>query len=419
MALAALAGAVALAGCADPVAVPETRHTAALLQKSGDPFTGRLASLGWQELARSLVVKYRFIPPAASHLYAYHSVADYAAVVAVGQKFDDSDPVPGKGDGFGRGGRRRYEAERGAVAGASAATLTYFFPLEAAALEQRVRDEADAGPGERHPYFAIGEQVGREMAQILIARAKTDGFDAKWSGTVPEGEGLWKNAPAPAQPLGPLYGSMRPWFLESGSQFRPPAPPAFGSDAFVKALQEVRFFSDTRTDAQLGIALKWAHATGTPGTTGFWTALAGKLIDERGLTERAATHLLAVLNASAMDAMIACWDAKYFYWFIRPSQADPGIKLIKEIAPPSGLPNHPSYPSGHSCASASAATVLAAFFPDKANELAAMVVEAGVSRIYAGIHYRFDIEAGAALGRAVARNSLSYDATRGLLSAIK
>jgi membrane-associated phospholipid phosphatase len=68
-----------------------------------------------------------------------------------------------------------------------------------------------------------------------------------------------------------------------------------------------------------------------------------------------------------------------------------------------GLPNHPSYPSGHSCVSAAAATVLKELFPERGAEVDGWVEEAGLSRLYAGIHYRFDITAGADLGRAVAQ----------------
>ena len=103
-----------------------------------------------------------------------------------------------------------------------------------------------------------------------------------------------------------------------------------------------------------------------------------------------------------MDAMIGCWDAKYFYWTLRPTQADPGITLTF------GLPNHPSYPSGHSCISSAAATVLAEVFPDRATELNALVTEAGLSRMYAGIHYRFDITAGQDLGQAVAHWAIAH-----------
>ncbi len=109
--------------------------------------------------------------------------------------------------------------------------------------------------------------------------------------------------------------------------------------------------------------------------------------------------MFALLDAAMMDAAIGCWDAKLTYWFIRPPQADPAITLIPAI----GLPNHPSYPSAHSCYCGAAAGILSAFFPGKTDTLDAMVTEAGLARIYAGIHYRFDVATGAQLGRHVAQ----------------
>jgi len=110
-----------------------------------------------------------------------------------------------------------------------------------------------------------------------------------------------------------------------------------------------------------------------------------------------------------MDAAIGCWDAKLTYWFIRPPQADPAITLLPAI----GLPNHPSYPSAHSCYCGAAAGVLGAFFPAKTDSLDAMVAQAGLARIYAGIHYRFDVDTGARLGRNVARFAGEVDRSRG------
>jgi membrane-associated phospholipid phosphatase len=104
---------------------------------------------------------------------------------------------------------------------------------------------------------------------------------------------------------------------------------------------------------------------------------------------------------AAMDATIACYDAKYTYWLIRPYRADPAITT------PIGRPNHPSYPSSHACSSAAAANVLAALFPANAAQLDAMADEAGESRLYAGIHYRFDKNAGLRIGRQVAALALS------------
>jgi membrane-associated phospholipid phosphatase len=131
--------------------------------------------------------------------------------------------------------------------------------------------------------------------------------------------------------------------------------------------------------------------------------------------------VFAVLGAAMHDAFIACFDAKYHYLTPRPSQADP--EIVAPPRPPTGpiprLPNHPSYPAGHSCNAASAATVLTHFFPDRAAELAGWVAEAGLARMYAGIHYRFDVEAGQALGAAVARWAIGIDERTGLLAAMR
>jgi membrane-associated phospholipid phosphatase len=105
---------------------------------------------------------------------------------------------------------------------------------------------------------------------------------------------------------------------------------------------------------------------------------------------------MALTLGATLDANIACHDAKYTYWTPRPSQVDPSIRPIV------GLPNHPSYPSNHACDSGAAADVLARLFPTQRVALQAMAREAAESRIDAGIHYRFDMDAGLAIGRAAA-----------------
>jgi membrane-associated phospholipid phosphatase len=109
-----------------------------------------------------------------------------------------------------------------------------------------------------------------------------------------------------------------------------------------------------------------------------------------------AARAYAIQSVALCDAAIACWDAKYAYWLIRPVQLDP------EIKPLFPTPNHPSYPAAHGCLSFAAATSLGHLFPRDAAALTALANEANESRIWAGIHYRSDTVAGAALGRAVA-----------------
>src|SRR5436309_15481136 len=84
-----------------------------------------------------------------------------------------------------------------------------------------------------------------------------------------------------------------------------------------------------------------------------------------------------------MDSSIGSWDSMLTYWFIRPPQADPAITLIPAI----GLPNHPSYPSAHSCYCGAAAGILSAFFPGKPDALDRSLLQAGLGGISAGLHY--------------------------------
>jgi len=249
--------------------------------------------------------------------------------------------------------------------------------------------------------------MGRAVGAEIVTRAQGDGFNRPFTGTIPAGPGLWiSNTTPPTVASGQLPG-VTPWFLTSATQFRPAAPPAFGSAAFTAALNEIQQISDTRTADQIRIATFWAQSTGTRTTAGVWIQVATDDINQHGLSEREATHLYALLSATISDAQIGCWDAKQTYWFIRPWQADAAITVVAAV----GKPNHPSYPSGHSCVSSSGAEVLSAFFPEQRAQLDAMVTEAGLSRMYGGIHYRFDIDAGQALGRNVAHFAIAADAS--------
>ena len=93
---------------------------------------------------------------------------------------------------------------------------------------------------------------------------------------------------------------------------------------------------------------------------------------------------------------MACWDAKYAYWLIRPAQLDPSLKPLF-AAPP-----HPSYPSAHACLSGGAGAMLVRLFPSDREQIEALMREAGESRLWARIHYRVDIEAGNEVGRRAA-----------------
>jgi membrane-associated phospholipid phosphatase len=343
----------------------------------------------------------------AERVYVYLSIAQYAAIdEADKQSFADATLLE---NDFGPGGRSRFEGERGAVSGASAAVLGFFFPSQASAFQQLVDSEATAR-GSTHPHFEAGLAAGREVAQAIITRAQNDRFTVPFTGTIPTGAGFWIAA---GTPIGGTGAGVLPFVLTSADQFRPPPPPAFGSSLFAADLAEIRQLSNTRTPEQLAIARAWAYPGGTFTPAGHWNQLAARYIAEHNLNERGAAHVFALMHAAQYDShVIACSDAKYTYWYIRPSQADAAITL------PIGLPNHPSYPSGHTCASSAATTVLAHFFPERAAELTAQRTEAGLSRMYGGLHYRFDITAAAQLGTSIAQRAIMLDQTQGLLSVL-
>jgi membrane-associated phospholipid phosphatase len=371
----------ALLGCADG---PTQIGQPPAAQRSATKFWDVTASTRWNRRVAGLVA---LRPPtngqaAASRILTYLSLAQYRAVLAAEASKDGSI----------------HPSTSAAVGAASVAVLSGFFPLDSAALESQLDADLDGEqwPGAKNEDVGVGEAIGRAVGAQVNAFASTDNYLRLSPGTPPVGPGYWVSSAAPI--VRSLHGA-RPFFLTSASQLRPPPPPAFGSPAFLAALAEVRAISDSRTPEQLAIAQFWNTAS-APFTAGALNLIADDLIEEHHRTEREATRILAYANAAAFDAQIACFDAKFTYWFIRPSQADSAITL------PIGLPNHPSYPSGHSCITSAIMTVLADALPEARSRLDGIIEISGLSRMYGGIHYRFDIEAGQAIGRAAAALAL-------------
>lgn len=359
-------------------------------QGTGTVVTGLPASIHWNAVTRAYISN---LPAAAKpsqqaalRAFAYLSLAQYRSLLAARN-------LRGQGHSV---------AEQGAVSAASAAILGSLFPADASVFaSQLAQQETEAAASGDANSFADGEAVGRDVASQVAHSAQTDGFNVVWTGPVPVGPGFWSSDFTPPRPPAlPLLGQMRPFFMTSGSQFRPGPPPTFGSQQYLDALAEIRRFSDTRTPEQLRIAQFWELATGSL-VAGFWNEDASTRIVRDHLSERRAAEVLAFMNMAGMDAIIACHDAKYTYWLIRPYRADPNIVV------PIGKPGHPSYPSNHACFSGTAAYVLGAFFPADAAPLAAMADEAGESRLYAGIHYRFDKDAGLTIARQVSALALA------------
>ena len=165
-------------------------------------------------------------------------------------------------------------------------------------------------------------------------------------------------------------------------------------------LEELRDFE--RTPVSNAKSMFWEYGAGGRRAYWFWNNMTDRLILESRLDENPplAARTYALINMAAHDSIVACWDAKYAYWGIRPFQLDP------EFAPVFTTPNHPSYPSAHSCISMAAATVLADQFPAEADYVLAAAEEAAESRIWGGIHFRSAVEDGVTIARRVTREVL-------------
>jgi hypothetical protein len=202
----------------------------------------------------------------------------------------------------------------------------------------------------------------------------------------------------------PLFGRVTAWMMTPADfeTERPGPPPSTSSSQMQQELAEVKNAVKNLTREQLAIAYEWADGLSTPTPPGHWNYIAWPYIEQANLSEVRKARVFALLNMALHNAAVGCWDAKFTYFNPRPSQLDPRIRTVF------GLPNFPSYTSGHSTFSAAAGEVLSYLFPSGAAELAALVDEAAISRLYGGIHYRSDIEVGKDHGRRIGAYTVRF-----------
>jgi hypothetical protein len=210
--------------------------------------------------------------------------------------------------------------------------------------------------------------------------------------------------------------------MSSSSQFRPPGPPSLDSQQYAADYEEVKQLGpavgSTRTADQSEIALFWADGAGTETPPGHWNSIAQIIGTARGTTLEENARLFALLNIAMADAAICAWDAKYTFDFWRPvtaiAFAEPQLNWISFIV----NPPFPDYTSGHSTFSAAAAAVLPLFYgtedlpfttgsdflPGVFRSFSTCedaAVEAALSRIYGGIHFRTASEDGLQAGTSI------------------
>lgn len=356
-------------------------------------------------------------PPYASRMFAYLGVAQYDALVAAWKyKYQYRRLAPSKVDASITATSPvselpSYPSEDAVVAAASLEILKVMFPGEVdklTAYYEAHRNSRLWGKTNVSSDLDAGEALGKAVAAKVIARAKADGMgaannqsavptmitDAKARGLKTE----WVSLDAPARPpMLPTFGNVKTWNFNEGQKvaMRPSPPPALGTTGFEKDLQELRDMGKSLTREQHRIASYWSDGVGSFTPPGHWNREAANLTRKYKENELRAARTMALVGTSLMDAGIACWDTKFYYYTPRPFQIDHAVRSTI------GTPNFPSFTSGHSTFSGAAAIILAYLFPNEADALMVLANEASTSRIYGCIHYRSDSEVGLIHGKAI------------------
>jgi membrane-associated phospholipid phosphatase len=332
----------------------------------------------------------------------------------------------------------RNASKRAAAVQAAYATLIRLYPAQSDMLgQQRSASLAAIARGwdaERPESIQKGIEWGQTVADSIWVWRSNDGFSQTpppfMGGNAP---GEWRPTPPALLPgLTPQLADVTPWVIQSPSQFRPAGPPALDSFEYTVVFDEIKAMgsvsSTSRTPDETAAAIFW-----NPGNPpDFWDPVGAALAQKHHFDLLRTAHLLAQMNLAMSDAMIGCWDAKYTFVSWRPVTA---IPLADTDGNPDTVPDptwmpllvtppFPGYPSAHSCASGAAAQVLSHHFGDNTaitvsndalpgqtrsfGSFSAALAEIVDARVFGGIHFRTDCDAGQALGESVAEYVIKH-----------
>jgi hypothetical protein len=321
----------------------------------------------------------------------------------------------------------REASKEAAVATAAFRVLDALFPAQHDTLQAQY--DNSLGAIADGPRKEAGIDVGNAAADAMLAEGH-DGRLGPIPPLPPDGPGFWEPLLRPdGTPIldqGPWVALTEPFLVNSFSQFRTPGPYALTSAAYTEDFNEVKMLggvgSTTRTAEQTHVATFWQS---NPAAT--WNGVARRLAEQRHLDVTASALLFAILDLSAADASINCWNDKYHWGFWRPLAAireadtdgnpatDPDTSWTPLFTPP-----YPDHPSGHLCFSSASLHALKAFFgTDKVSfyvtssqfpgeqrhfeRFSDAIDELIEARIWAGLHFRNADVQGASLGKKVAR----------------
>lgn len=375
--------------------------------------------VAWHRNAQTAIYDVaRQSPTAAARSFAMVQGAVYDAVNAIaGSPYEPYLVAPPSRPG---------DSAPAAVATAAHTVLLALFPAQADSLRTRYAEALAAVPDGRAKTGGIA--VGEAAAAAMIEARRGDGAfsDATWP--VGDAPGQWRPTPPGFLQVGAWYATLRPFVADPGD-YRTPGPPALGSRAYARELNEVKSLgsatSTTRTPDQTEAAIWWDDP---------------QMVEWEIRRDLATTHRLSVLQTARMfamvdvavaDSLIACYQEKKAWSFWRPvtaipladtdgnraTAADPAWAPLRTTAP------SPEWPSGHACYTSATMKGLRTFFGRDAVPFSAYSPESGTTRhygsfseavaelnearIWAGVHYRSAVVHGDRLAAAVTRDVLA------------
>jgi len=322
----------------------------------------------------------------------------------------------------------RSASQDAAAAAAAHEVLLALYPAFQTALDAVLQQSLAQIPDGKDKVQGVA--IGQTVADRILAMRSNDGSNAIPApfvfGNAP---GDYQSTPPnfPKQPQFTRWSRVTPFALERASQFRLGPPPELTSDTYTDAFNEVKSLGIVKSttasadQALTGHFWNWAIQN-------YWNEVAQTASVAHNLTTAQNARLFALLNLTLADAVIAFYDTKYTYNFWRPVTAIRAADTDNNpdtAADPNWLPQvgnttpDPSYPGAHAVISAAAARVLTSFFKtDHFNfnvtsevlpgvqrsfsRISDAAEEATLSRIFAGVHFRFDLTTGQRLGREVA-----------------
>lgn len=285
-----------------------------------------------------------------------------------------------------------YPCDHSVAAGAAATVLAHLFPGKKDTVAKAAREVADLRVASGMQYRSdteAGLALGERVAKLVLARADTDGYERLYVEARPKGREYYTG-----KALSRQYFNMKPWVLESPSQFRSPPPPDIEQD-----MAQLRAFK--RTPMGQYNSMRWEFS---------WPW--GEIMDLKALEYGLAADPLRAAFAYALVAMsdydnqVAHWDGKYTYHRARPDQYDTAW------TPVFATPPSPSYPAGHGTMAYTRATVMSHLFPHDREMLFRVAKEANDSRFEGGAHFQSDNDAGEVLGKKIGEAFVQWARTR-------